>query len=309
MNRKQIAVLVLVITLLFSLGVVIIKPTYATDYWNDTIDLFPNIVSFKTGVREITNTGVYPLKIVVEYYTSSNISNFATFYLTGNGTTFISILNGVVTKSECTVTLGTGQKLSFDIESSPSGSVGVGETSSVTTAITRSDVVDVGSTSPLIPIVPIPVVFDILIISLPGRIVALWTEQTLVTIRLINKGAIAIETSLSYWIENSLNKTLYTETRTILIYSNETRDISVGFPTPREVGAYTFHTEAVSPEIEVSALKTFQIISAPNWFAGADGLPWTILIIVIICTVVGIICYAKKKGSRRLKWKRTHWLR
>jgi len=118
-----------------------IPPVSAIEYWEDTITLYPSSTSLLTGIREIQNPSTdLALDVKVQYYYSSNIDVFKKYYLTGNGTSFTMIDNGVVTKIEDTKRLSPNQKLLFDIEACPKENVTIGQTASVTVQITRTEV-------------------------------------------------------------------------------------------------------------------------------------------------------------------------
>jgi hypothetical protein len=74
-----------------------VKKIYAADiYWEDTITLYPFATTILEGVRTVENNIVNSLRVTIEYQESANISKFEKYRVYGNGTEFVTIINGSV---------------------------------------------------------------------------------------------------------------------------------------------------------------------------------------------------------------------
>jgi len=168
-----VSILVVYVFLVFTLYM---RPAYAVDYWDNAINLYPSTTTKWDGIQEIENLSPNVLEVRIDYYSSNNISVFKKYVLTGNETTFVTIEDGVVTKSSDFIRVGQLETLVLNVEAKPVDSVSEEQTCSVTVTITRTEI-----TEGYEMIVPAILKASIMPISSYPTLLDFWSGQIQVT--------------------------------------------------------------------------------------------------------------------------------
>lgn len=88
--------------------------------WTDTIIIYKDVTSVYTDIRVFTNNETFPIDVRVHITYRRAIHLLQFYKLSANGTDFLIISEGRVSRSGATYYgLNPGQKLSFTVEAKP----------------------------------------------------------------------------------------------------------------------------------------------------------------------------------------------
>ena len=100
--------------------------------WTDTIKIYKDATTVHTDIRTFTNNETHPIDVTVEITSTQSIYILKYYKLSANGTDFVIISEGAVTRSGATYYgLKQGEKLCFTVEAKPIDSAAEGETATV----------------------------------------------------------------------------------------------------------------------------------------------------------------------------------
>ena len=128
MLKKLAAILAttIVISTVFLVLTPYIPSALAQFSWTDTISIYKDVTAVYTDIRKITNNETVSVDVRVYITFTENISLLEYYRLSANGTTFITISQGVVTLSNGTYYgLEPGQTLNFTVEAKGASSLSV----------------------------------------------------------------------------------------------------------------------------------------------------------------------------------------
>ena len=258
-------------------------------WWDNAINLYPNSVTKWDDVREVWNNGTVALDVQVKFVSSSNVSMFKTYYLTGNGTTFVSIGNGLVTKAGDTKRLAPNEKLVFNIEASPINALTGGQTTSVSVSIQRTEVSGPPpSTPPNVPGKPVAIIaFNC---SLNVQILPIFQQYYSADIAVMNPTSTDVVATINYWLSDANNSQIWNSTTSISIPANSTIQSSLDYPIS-SAGTYYANAQMIAPTQEQIFSRMFTVTY--------DTTTSLILTIVIFLLILGAMATIKKKKRKR----------
>jgi hypothetical protein len=174
-------------------------PSAITQYsWTDTIKIYKDVSMTYTDIRKITNNETILVDVNV-YITFTEKINLLEYYrLSANGTDFITISQGVITRSNGTYyELGKGQTLSFTVEAEGA------------TSLSIEDVVEVGVKVEFWS----PLVHDVAVTDIQGvccnyhstqinKSVLCKNYTACINVTAKNEGDLTEITHVALWIEN-----------------------------------------------------------------------------------------------------------
>ena len=125
---SQILVLILGIWLVSSLH----SAFGANGSWTDNINIYRYVTTVNENIRTFTNNETYSIDVTVEIKSTQSIQILKYYKLSANGTDFVIISEGTVTKSQATYYgLNPGKKLCFTVEAKPIDTAADGQTANL----------------------------------------------------------------------------------------------------------------------------------------------------------------------------------
>lgn len=139
--------------------------------WYDTLNLYQNITTYQQAIQNITNTYSFAIDVYVYITNVTNQAKISLYKTTANSTTFITIQDGSITKSEDTYTnLQPSEILSFDVSAKPTSTLTISESITVEKRVEliKSEVVIPPPLPPIIHKYPLTVhVIDLFSMNAP----------------------------------------------------------------------------------------------------------------------------------------------